>query len=194
MEIALEILDVLDSSRERVLVALEDLPDEALLEARAVTGLGSGEYSVADVLALQVAWEAELVTGLMRIDQGKKPEKLLAALAEPAVYDARRYEEFKGRDLDLIFDDLQQVRMQLETWLEIFSERDLTSRKRFDWLRGKSLRELITAVTTTRELAYLPDLEQFAQRWLRENKAEPDSFIPLTAVSPEENQHDEQPD
>jgi hypothetical protein len=189
MEIVLEILDVLDNSRERVLMALEELPDEALLAAGAV-----GKYSVADVLALQVAWEAELVTGLMQIDQGKKPEKLLAALAEPAAYDARRYDEFKGRDLDSIFDDLQQVRMQLETWLEIFSERDLTNRKRFQWLKGKSLREMITAVTTTRESAYAADLEQFAQRWLDEDEAAPPHFIPLTAVSPEENQHDEQPD
>ena len=193
MDGVLAILDQLDASRERVLVAIEELPDEALLEPGAV-----GQYSVADVLALQAAWEAELVTGLMRLDQGKKPEQLLAALAQPEVYDARRYVEFKGRGLDRIFADLQQVRMQLETWLEAFSERDLMSRNRYSWFGGKSLRQVIMMVCEEREAVYVADLESFAVRWLNEQEAEPDSepahFISLTAVSPEANQDDEQPD
>ncbi|MEJ2748682.1 MAG: ClbS/DfsB family four-helix bundle protein [Anaerolineae bacterium] len=192
MDGVLAILDLLDGSRERVLAAIEALPDEALLAEKAV-----GRYSVADVLALQVAWEAELVTGLMRLDQGKKPEKLLAALAEPEAYDARRYEDYRGRALDLIFDDLQQVRMQLEAWLEEFSERDLMNRQRFQWLGGKSLKQVLTAVSSDRELAYAPDLERFARQWLDEHESEdetePAHFIPLTAVSPEVDDN-EQPD
>ena len=192
METVLAILDQLDSSRERVLSAIEELPDEALLAMGTV-----GDYSAADVLALQAAWEAELVTGLMRLDQRKKPEKLLAALAKPEVYDARRYAELKGRDLDLIFDDLQQVRMQLEAWLEEFSERDLMGRNRYSWFGGKSLRQVIMTVCTEREATYVADLERFAQQWLAENDGESESesalFIPLTAVSPEV-ENDEQPD
>jgi hypothetical protein len=192
MDGVLAILDQLDSSRERVLAAIAELPDEALLESGAV-----GQYSVADVLALQAAWEAELVTGLMRLDQGKKPEQLLAALASPEAYDLRRYEEFKGRDLDLVFDDLQQVRMQLETWLEEFSERDLMARNRYTWFGGRSLRQVIMTVCAEREAAYVADLAHFAAQWLDEYDGEfesdPAFFIPLTAVSPEAN-HDEQPD
>lgn len=186
------ILDKLDSSRERVLAAIEELPDEALLEPQVV-----GQYSVADLLALQAAWEAELVTGLMRLDQGKKPEQFLAALAQPEAYDARRYAEFKGRDLDRIFEDLQQVRMQLETWLEEFSERDLMSRNRYPWFGGKSLRQVIVMVCAGREADYVADLEWFAAEWLDEHdgeEEEPAHFIPLTAVSPPEVDNDEQPD
>ncbi|MCB9421298.1 MAG: ClbS/DfsB family four-helix bundle protein [Ardenticatenaceae bacterium] len=192
MEGVLAILDQLDSSRERVLTAIEMLPDEALVEAGAV-----GKYSVADLLALQAAWEAELVTGLMRLNQRKKPEQLLAALARPDVYDAERYTEFAGRDLDLIFDDLQQVRMQLETWLEEFSERDLMGRNRYEWFGGKSLKQVILGVCTEQEAAYVADLERFSQQWLDEHEdeedVEPDHFIPLTAVLPEVDD-DEQPD
>jgi hypothetical protein len=193
MDTVLAILDQLDSSREQVLTAIEALPDEALLVAGTV-----GDYSVADVLALQAAWEAELVTGLMRLNQRKKPERLLAALAKPEAYDARRYAELKGRDLDLIFDDLQQVRMQLEAWLEEFSERDLMGRNRYSWFGGKSLRQVIMTVCTEREAAYMADLARFAQQWLDENDGESELesalFIPLTAVSPKDNNHDEQPD
>lgn len=188
MDGVLAILDLLDGSRERVLAAIEDLPDEALLMEKAI-----GHYSVADVLALQVAWEAELVTGLMRLDQGKKPERLLAALANPEAYDTRRHAEYHERALDLIFDDLQQVRMQLEAWLEEFSERDLMNRNRYKWFGGKSLKQVITAVTSQRESAHAADLERFAQQWLAENDGEPAQFIPLTAVSPEVGS-DEQPD
>lgn len=192
MDTVLAILDQLDSSREQVLTAIEALPDEAFMEAGAV-----GSYSVADVLALQAAWEAELVTGLMRLDQRKKPEQLLAALANPGAYDARRYAELKGRDLDLIFDDLQQVRMQLEAWLEEFSERDLMGRNRYSWFAGKSLRQVIMVVCVEREAAYVADLARFAEQWLDENDGESELesafFIPLTAVSPEVDD-DEQPD
>jgi hypothetical protein len=187
MDIVFAILDQLDSTREQVLVAIEQLPDEALLAENAI-----GNYSIADILALQVAWEAELVTGLMRIDQGKKPEKLLAALAQPEAYDSRRYAEYRGRDLDIIFDDLQQVRMQLETWLEQFSERDLMNRKRYKWFGGESLKQVITAVTAERETAYVADMNRFARQWLEAQDAEPAHYIPLTAVS-SEDENDEQP-
>ncbi len=174
-------LDVLDGSRERVLAAIEALPDEALLAAGAV-----GSASVADLLALQTAWEAELVTGLMQLDQGKAPEKLLAALAEPDAYEARRSAEYKGRDLDRIFDDWQLVRAKLEGWLEQFSERDLTSRKRFKALRGRSLQQVVLAASSEKEAAYTAVLEKFAQAWLA---AEAD-VIPLTAVLPQDESDD----
>ena len=70
-----QLLDALDNSRESLLVAIEPLPDEALHEKQAV-----GEWSVADVLINITAWEAELVTGLMRIQQNKRPERLLEAM------------------------------------------------------------------------------------------------------------------
>ncbi|MCP4428288.1 MAG: DinB family protein [Chloroflexi bacterium] len=156
----MSILDELDRSRERVLAALESLPDEALLAKGTV-----GDLSIADVLALQAAWEAELVTGLMRLDQGVKPENLLAALAQPEEYEAGRLAEYVGRDLDPIFDDWQLVRVKLEGWLEMFSDRDLTNRKRFKHLKGKSLKELILSVSVGREGRYVTDLEKLAHEW-----------------------------
>ncbi len=175
MDGVMAILDELDRSRERVLVAIELLSDEALL---AVGTVAAG--SVADVLALQAAWEAELVTGLMRLDQGKKPEKLLAALAAAEPYEAGRLAEYEGRDLDRIFEDWQQVRMQLEGWLEAFSEQDLMSRKRFKWLKGKSLKQLILSVCVEREGMYVTDLESLARDWVDDAV---DLSIPLASIS-----------
>jgi len=175
-------LDDLDRSRERLLVALEPLSDEAMLTPDAV-----GDYSIADCLALQTAWEAELVTGFMRLDRGQKPENLLQALAQPETYDRQRVAENRTRDLDAIFDDFQRVRVQVEEWLEEFSEKDLTKPQRFPWFKGRSLLEVTAVLTYEREASYIPAIEAFAAHWEEENP-EPDTnlLIPLTAVSLEE--------
>ncbi len=189
------ILDELDRSRERLLVALEMLPDEALLVGEVV-----GDYSIADCLALQTAWEAELVTGFLRLERGQKPDDLLRAMANPAEFDEKRVEENRDRDLDAIFDDFQGVRVQLEEWLETFSEKELTSPKRFAWLKERSLADVVAALTYQRESTYIPAIEAFAAEWL-ESEAEPffepptDLLIPLTAVSLEDEAHENsQPD
>ena len=61
----------LDESREQLLVLLSELSDEALLQPNSMAG-----GSIADVLLLLAVWEAECVTGLAKIKQGKKPRPL----------------------------------------------------------------------------------------------------------------------
>ena len=154
-----EILEQLDISRVRLLELIEPLADEALLEPGA-----SGSWSVADVLAHLTAWESELVTALLRIDQGKKPGRFLAAIAEVETYNARRYQEYKGRELDRIFDDFQAVRFQLEQWLEEFSDRDLDDPKRYSWAKGKSLSSFIKDNSFGHESEHMPDIKTFVSR------------------------------
>ncbi len=155
-----DILEQLDSSRERLLIALETLPDDALLQSGV-----SGEWSVADVLVHLTAWESELVTGLMRIDQGKKPTKLVQAYADVDGYNARRHLENKDRNLDRIFDDLQGVRLQLEHWLEEFNDRDLENPKRYTWAKGMTLWHIIKESSFGHEAQHIPDIEAFAAEY-----------------------------
>lgn len=171
----------LDQSRERFLEAVEHLSDEALMQPQAVGG-----YAVADVMALLTAWEAELITGLMRLDQGKKPGKLLAALADRTMYDNGVFRENHGRLLDQIFDDFQQVRMQLEIWLEAFSDSDLGRPKRYKWFRGKPLKQIVAETTYEMETAVIPQVAAFAQQW----QSQQQENIPLTAVIVENDEHD----
>ncbi len=163
-----QILDQLDGSRERLLVAIEELPDEALLAPGALQ-----KWSVADVLANLTAWEAELVTAIMRLDQGKKPDKLQAIMQKPDAFDARCYTESQNRDLDRIFTDWQQVRVQLEEWLETLPLRYVTNPKRYKWLKGQSLWQLVQEVVIAREKRFLPHLQLFAQRW----RLDPDGIL-----------------
>lgn len=173
-----QLLDELDNSRESLLMAIEPLPDEALLKKQAVA-----EWSVADVLINLTAWEAELVTALMQIDKNKRPDRLLATLNNPQAYDNLRFEEIQNRDLDQVFLDLQQVRIQVEEWLLEFSERDLKNPKRFKWSKGKPLSEIIAAATFKREKAFIPQLTIYAQDWLEREEGGASSIIPLAAVN-----------
>lgn len=159
-----DIQDKLDENRERLLVALEPLPDEALEEPGAMD-----DWSVTDILAHLTAWESELVTGLMRIKQGKTPTKMIAAFEDVDGYNARRYKENKGRDIDRIFDDLQGVRVQLEQWLEEFSDRDLTDPKRYHWSEGITLAHIIKENSFGHDEEHTPQIEDFAKRWLSEH-------------------------
>jgi hypothetical protein len=162
---ATQILDELERSREQVLMILEELPDEALVEPGVM-----GEWSVKDILAHLTVWEAELVTGLMRLQQGKKPAQLLAAMADEDAYNATRYGENKGRGLDAVFDDFQQARTQLESWLEEFSERALTEPRHFRALEGQPLWKIIRLNSYGHEAQHIPYLAAFAHRWLQEHE------------------------
>lgn len=175
------LLGELDTVREQLLVAMEMLPDEAVSQPGVVA-----EWSVADVLINLTAWESELVTALMQIDQGKRPARLLAALAAPETHNQAWYAENKGRELDRVFDDWMKVRLELEEWLEMFTDQDLTDKKRYKWLNDRTLAQLVTQVTIENERRYLPDIARFAQAWAVDTaleKAPPDSLIPLTAVT-----------
>lgn len=185
------ILDKLDDHREQLLMSIEMLPDEALVEEEAI-----GRFSIANILAIQAVWEAELVTGFMRIDQGKKPERLLKALDDPKTYNKQRFIENKDRSLDSVFNDYQQVRVQVEQWLEDFSEKALNDPKRYKFFRGKPLVEIVGQMTWEREAKYVPPFSAFAKSWIDSRDTatlmEVSTFVPLTDLSTEE-EHDDNP-
>jgi len=184
------ILDNLDDNREQLLMAIEMLPDEVLVEEGAI-----GRFSIANILSIQAVWEAELVTGFMRIDQGKKPERLLNALADPKTYNKQRYIENKDRTLDSVFNDYQQVRVQVEQWLEAFSEKALNDPKRYKYFRGKSLVEIIGEVTWEREAKYASPFSAYAKSWVDSRDAatlmEASSFVPLSDLIMKDKPNDD---
>ena len=156
-----EIFEELDATRERLLMALEQLPDEAYYEPGVMD-----DWSTADILTHLIAWESELVTALQRIKQGKKPARILAALNDVDGYNKLRFEENKGREIDRIFSDLRGLRVQLEEWLTEFNTRDLNDTNRFDWSEGHALWMLVEGNSFGHEQQHIPDIERFIAKWL----------------------------
>lgn len=161
-----EIFENLESSREDLLLVIQELPDEAWSQSGV-----NGDWSMTDILVHIVTWESELVTCLMKLDQGKKPSRMLAAVADVDGYNARRYEENKDRDLDRIFDDLRNVRIQLEEWLPRFSNQDLNDGNRYEWCEGVALWQIIEANSFGHEGEHMPDIEAFVHRWREDQTA-----------------------
>lgn len=157
---AFTLQEQLDDVRVRLLEALAPLPDEALLEENTI-----GEWSVADVLSHLVNWEAELVTALHKLDQGKSPDALLRATEDRDAFNALHHTEMKGRDLDRIFDDLQGVRSKLEGWIEDFAERGLEDPKRYPALKGMPLWKLIAENSFMHEAQHIKAVEAFSEQW-----------------------------
>ncbi len=178
-----QLAEQLDRIRERLLVAIDPLPDEALLQPQTL-----GDWSVADTLAHLAVWEAELVTGLMKLREGKKPGRLLAALANRPAYNHRRYEENRARDLDRIFDDLFRVRAQLERWLDRFRDSDLTRPGRYTVLGRDPLWRLVASASFEHEAAHLPALEALSQSWL--NAADEPAPTTISLAEIEVSSHD----
>lgn len=156
-----EIQEQIEEVRLRLLEAIEELPDEALTRPGAIQ-----DWSVRDFLFLISAWEAELVTGLMQVKQGKRPQRLLDALANRDAYNQARLAENPERDLDLVFDDLQQAQVALEGWLTEFSQQELNKPSRYKWLGDRSLAQIIADASYAYEAAFLPAIEQYADAWL----------------------------
>ncbi len=108
------------------------MSDEALVSSKAIgRWLQTPTWS-----ASATAWDAEVVTGLMQLQGGKTPERLLAALRQPDIYNAQRHQDAQGRDLDAIFDDFQSSRLHLEEWLSGLSERALSEPRHYKALGG----------------------------------------------------------
>ncbi len=168
-----DLLDDLDASREETLIALESLPDEAFMMPGII-----GRWSVADLLSILTAWDAEVVTGLLRLKQGKPPEKLLEAVATPGRYNAARFQEAQGRDLDVIFKDFQGARLHLEEWLGELSERALSDPRHYKALGGVALNDIVAKATYEQEARYLPFLTTFAERWEPEPEDAPQTISP----------------
>ncbi len=157
-----DLQEQLENVRLRLLESIADLEDEALLQSGVV-----GSWSVRDLLFLLSNWESELVTALRQIEGGKKPQRLLKALADRDAYNEERLQEIPDRELDQVFDDLQAVRVELEDWLTHFKDSDLTNPRRYSWLGGKSLSDLVAETSFEYEARFLPALEQFADQWLQ---------------------------
>lgn len=154
-----EIFENLETTRIQLLQALEPLPDEAFYEPGVMD-----QWSLADILNHLMAWESELVTALQRIKQGQAPVRMLAALKDIDGYNQRRFEEIKGRNIDQILADFHALRLQLEEWLDEFSDKDLNDPKRFKWSDGHPLWKLVEGNSFGHEQQHLADIERFSNQ------------------------------
>jgi hypothetical protein len=134
-----ELVASLNSSRQRLIDAMNDLTDLELIE----TG-SDGGWSVKDIIAHLAAWEAELVTALARdVAQNKPPRLKGISDAEVEKLNGQWYTENKDRPLDRVREDFAGARKQLLRQVGGLNDKDLTDPKKYKWLDGKTLADYI---------------------------------------------------
>jgi hypothetical protein len=135
-----ELLDELESSRERFLELLDDLADDAFEEPGVI-----GVWSLKDVLAHLTRWEAELVKLLWQISQGQVPTSAQFSQISVDTMNEKWYREMRSRSLDLVLQDFHSVRNQTMRRVEEFLDKDLMDPNRYRWLEGKPLWKWVAA-------------------------------------------------
>ncbi len=133
-----ELTEAFQQAREDFLDAIDGLSEEDFLRPGAV-----GFWSVKDVLAHLTAWESELVTALVKIENGKKGVPNIAAVEDIDEWNAEQYHASAGRQLEIIWDDFHGVGKYLLAAIEALNDKVLDDNRKFDWMEGEPLSYLI---------------------------------------------------
>lgn len=153
-----EILERLESERERFLDALEGLTDEDLQIPGVV-----GEWSIKDVLIHISRWEAELVKLLFQVRQGQKPTSMHFTQVDVDQTNQAWFDESRERPLHLALEDFHAVRNQTILRVEAFSERDLTDPDRYQWANKRPLAEWVASDSFDHEAEHLEQILTWRQ-------------------------------
>lgn len=153
-----ELIDDLKAARANLLDAIDGLTTEQLLQVGAV-----GIWSVKDVLAHLVAWEAELVTTLARLDQYKRRPPHIVEIEDIDEWNEEQYRINASRSLEAVLDDFHGVHKHLIAAIEDLDERTLTSNRQWPWMEGESLAYLIAENATWHEQEHADDIRQWRE-------------------------------
>lgn len=153
-----ELLQALAEARAELEAALAGVPEADWL----TPGAAGDEWTVKDVLSHLAACEAEVVTGLARVRQGKPPGKVHHTPDEVQAQNARWHAEYKDRPLDRVRADFQGVRRQLLRQVEAFTEQDLAAPRR--WLKGAALADWVREEIVEHDVEHARDLRAWSRR------------------------------
>lgn len=154
-----ELLADLRAARARLLDAIEGLSEDDMLRVGAV-----GFWSVKDVLAHLVAWEAEVVTTLARLDQHRQRAPQIVEIEDIDEWNAEQYRLNAPRPLDVILEDLHGVHKHLLQVVAELDDRVLDDNRRFPWMEGEPLSYLVLENAVWHEEEHADEIRQWRER------------------------------
>ncbi len=150
-----DLLRALADTRAQTEAALAGLTEDQLIDPGVI-----GDWSVKDILAHLTAWEAELVTLLVKVKRGQKP-----TWPTPTEFDdlnAKWHKETKNRPLDRVLADWRGVRKQTVRQVEGLTEADLN--QKWGWLRNRVAHDLIASNSCRHEAEHLAQIQAWQQQ------------------------------
>lgn len=148
-----QLLETLARSRAEFLTAIEGLSEAELLSPALDNG-----WSYKDLLAHLTMWEAQLITLLFNVAQGKAPGTVHFTQSSVDETNARWHAQNRERPLAQILADFRGIRAQTIRRVEAFSERELFEQGRYPWAKGHSLAEWIASDTYEHEAEHLAQI------------------------------------
>lgn len=132
------IIAAYERARSKFLRAIDGLSEDEMLMPGAV-----GYWSVKDVLAHLTAWESELITGLVHVENKKKGAPAVATIEDIDEWNEEQYHSNAGRGLDVIWDDFHGVAKYLVEAIKALDDKALDDNRAFAWMEGEPLSYLI---------------------------------------------------
>lgn len=154
-----EVLADLRAARERLLSAIEGLSDDDMLRVGAV-----GIWSVKDVLAHLVSWEAELVTALARLPQSAGRPPQIVEIEDIDEWNAEQYRINAPRPLAAVLEDFHGVHKHLLEAVAALDNRTLDDNRRFSWMEGEPLSYLILENAAWHEEEHAEDIRAWREQ------------------------------
>jgi uncharacterized damage-inducible protein DinB len=146
-------------ARAAFMAAIEGLTDTEMMQPGA-----AGIWSVKDIMAHLVAWEAELVTALSRkLSKKYKDAPNIVRIEEVDEWNAEQYHENAARSLDIVRQDFQGVHKHLLLAIEDLDERLLNDPLRFEWMEGEPLSYLIVETAVWHEQDHAEDIQNWRE-------------------------------
>ncbi|NDJ87311.1 MAG: DinB family protein [Chloroflexi bacterium] len=133
-----ELISAFEQARAELVEAISGLSEDEMLQPGAV-----GYWSVKDVLAHLTAWESELITALVRIEQGKKGVPNIVTIDDIDEWNDQQYRGNSRRDLQVILEDFHGVAKHLVAAIEAQPDQVLDDNRRFPWMEGEPLAYLV---------------------------------------------------
>jgi hypothetical protein len=154
-----ELLSELEDQRQEFLDLLEDVPDEWMLVPDVV-----GEWSIRDVLAHLTAWEGQTVTLLFQVQHEiAKPTTAHFGKETDDEINKRWHEAGKDRPFGLIWEDWLNVRKQMIRRVSDMSEQELNDPKRYPWMNGNPLTQLILEAVLDHEEEHADHIREWLE-------------------------------
>ena len=146
-----EILDKITTSREQLLIAIENITPEQMM-----TPGVNGDWTLKDILAHLAAWQSRLVRLLFQLERRQKPQWDVRDLDG---MNAETYANQKDRSLDAVLADFYEVYDQVITRVENLDARALAQR-----IGNAILTDIIAANTYEHDEEHIPQIESWKEK------------------------------
>jgi hypothetical protein len=153
-----DVIASLQAAHAALLHSIDGLSDDQMLQVGAV-----GLWSVKDMLAHLVSWEAELVTVLAQLERHKHHSPHIVEIEDIDDWNEEQYRINARRPLADVREDFHGVHKQLIRSIEVLDDRTLDSNRLFPWMEGEPLSYLILENATWHEEEHAEDIRAWRE-------------------------------